>query len=74
MTKEEGGICKRRGVNAVGRPLLDKPVGNRRQPHGPHKIPDGEELDDDLYGPRVRNVSDPTDPTGSRTEALLDSA
>jgi hypothetical protein len=73
-TKEEGGIGRRRGVNAVGRPLPDKPVGHRRQPHSPYKIPDGEELNDDLHGPHVRNISDPTDPTRFRTKALLDSA
>jgi hypothetical protein len=72
-TKEEGGIGRRGGVHAVRRPLLDKLVGHRRQPHDPHKVPDGKELDDDLHGPRVRNISDPMDPTRSHTEALLDS-
>jgi hypothetical protein len=72
-TKKESDISRRRGVNAIGRPLPDKPVGHQRQPHGSNKIPDGEELDDDLHGQHVRNISDPTDPTGSRTEALEDS-
>jgi hypothetical protein len=41
---------------------------------GCYKIPNRKELDDDLHGPRVRNISDPTDLMRSRTEALLDSA
>jgi hypothetical protein len=56
-----------------GKPLPNKLVGLRRQPHGPYQVPNGKELDDDLHGPRVRNINDPMNPTKSRTEALLDS-
>jgi hypothetical protein len=37
---------------------------HRRQPHDPYKIPDGGELDDDLHGLRMRNISTQRTPRG----------